>query len=152
MYIKEYLEKFNERKIRLYVDMDGVIADYVVGEACNYDKKRPLYSNIEKLKEISAKENVELYILSVSRMNIGVEEKNKWLDIHAPFFKKENRVIIPREENEFMSSATLKANYVKNIERDSSSIIVIDDDPRILHEIKENCKDVYLLKDTVLVD
>ena len=52
MYLKNYLENFNNKKIKLYVDMDGVIADYEVGVAAHFDKKRPLVSSISKLEEI----------------------------------------------------------------------------------------------------
>ena len=38
MYLKEYLEKIN-KDIKLYVDMDGVIADYILGAASGFDKK-----------------------------------------------------------------------------------------------------------------
>ena len=152
MYIKEYIEKFEGKKIKLYVDMDGVVADYIVGEAEKFDKKRPLFSSISKLEEISKMENVEMYILSVSRMDEGVEQKQVWLDQYAPFFKKENRVIIPRESNSFKSSSELKSTFVNNIERDGSVIMIIDDDPRVLFAIKDLCEDVVLLKDTVLVD
>ena len=152
MYLEEYLKKYENKKIKLYVDMDGVIADYIVGNPYGYHEKRPLYSSIEKLKEISRKENIELYILSASRLNEGVNQKNIWLDEFAPFFKKENRIILPREENDFLPSKTLKANFLKDVERDGSILILIDDDPRILKEIKETSPDIELLKDTVLVD
>ena len=152
MYLKEYLKKYENKKIKMYVDMDGVIADYEVGMPSNFDKKRPLISNISKLEEISKMNNVELYILSVTRMNKGYEEKNIWLDKYAPFFKKDNRVIISRESNDFIPSYKLKSDFIKSIESDESVIIVIDDDPLVLHKIQENSKDVILLKDTVLVD
>ncbi len=151
MFLKEYLEQFNNN-IKIFVDMDGVIADYEVGVAANFDKKRPLFSTISKLEEISKMSNVELYILSVSRMDEGVEQKQGWLDRFAPFFKKENRIIIPRESNDFKSSSELKSTYLKNLERDGSVIVVIDDDPVILKNIKETSGDIYLLKDTALVD
>ena len=35
MYLKEYLEKIGDKKIKIYVDMDGVIADYDVGKPSN---------------------------------------------------------------------------------------------------------------------
>lgn len=154
MFFKDCIEKINNsNKIKIFVDIDGVIADYNVGEPYNYDKKRPLISNIEKLEEISKINNVEMYILSTSRMNNGVSEKNEWLDNYAPFFKKENRIIIPREEYEFKkSSAELKTEFIKNIKRDGSTIIVIDDDCLILKNLKEQNEDIILYKDTVLVD
>lgn len=153
MYLKDYLENLGNKKIKLYVDMDGVIADYIVGEPYNFDKKRPLFSSIEKLKEIAHMDNIELYILSVSKMNEGIEQKEGWLDKYAPFFKKENRVIIPREKYDFKrTSSELKNEYISTLERDDSTIIVIDDDPIILKEIKNSNEDVIVLKDTALVD
>lgn len=152
MYLKEYLKKFENKKIKMYVDMDGVIADYEVGIPHGFDKKRPLISNISKLEKISKMENVELYILSITRMDEGYNEKNIWLDQHASFFKKENRVIISRESNNFISSPDLKSDFLKNLERDGSIIVVIDDDPLVLHKIQETSDDVVLLKDTALVD
>ena len=152
MFLKNYLEQFGDKKIKLFVDMDGVIADYDVGVPSGYDKKRPLYTSLDKLKVISKMNNVELNILSVTRMSEGFHEKNKWLDRYAPFFENENRTILSREDNEFMSSSDLKAQYLEKIERDDGVIVVIDDDPLILNKIGNTSKDIYRLKDTALVD
>ena len=152
MYLENFLNQYNDKKVKMFVDMDGVIADFNYGKACDFDKKRPLYSSIEKLESISKKDNVDLYIFSATRMNKGYDEKQYWLDKYAPFFKKENRVIISRENHDFVESATLKANYMKNVERDGSVRIVIDDDPKNLKAIRNSNEDVVLLKDTALVD
>ena len=152
MYIEDFMKKFNKDRVRLFVDMDGVIADYNVGKVCDYDKKRPLISSIFKLEQISKMDNIELYILSVTRMDEGIEQKNIWLDTYAKFFKKENRIIISRQMNDFMPSSVLKSNYLKNLERDGSRIIVIDDDPLVIKQIAKENEDIILLKDTVLVD
>ena len=152
MYFKDYLSKFNDKKIKIFVDMDGVIADYIVGMPKDYHKKRPLYDSIRKLEEISKLSNVELYIFSSSRFNDGIEQKNKWLDEHAPFFKKENRIILSREANNMVKSSTLKASFFINYQNADSILIVIDDDPRVLKEIAGLQKNIILLKDTVLVD
>ena len=152
MYLENFLEQYQDKKVKMFVDMDGVIADFNFGEACDYDKKRPLFSSINKLEDISKKKNVDLYIFSATRMNKGYDEKQYWLDKYAPFFKKENRVIISREEHDFVESATLKADYMKNVERDGSVLIVIDDDPKNLRAISKLNNDVVLLKDTALID
>ena len=55
MYLKKYLETFKDNKIKLFIDMDGVIVDYVVGSTSDFHKRRPLTSSIEKLKEIEKK-------------------------------------------------------------------------------------------------
>lgn len=152
MYLKDFLEQFNDKKIKLFVDMDGVIADYIFGSAQDYDKKRPLYDSIDKLEIISKMPNVELYILSATRYSSGFEQKNYWLDTYAPFFKKENRIIISREENNMIASSILKAEYLANYERDGSVLILIDDDPKNLKDVRKLSDDVILLKDSVLVD
>lgn len=76
MYLKEYLNKYKDKKIKIFVDMDGVIVDYIFGSAQDYDKKRPLYDSIKKLEKISKMSNVELYILSATRYTEGIEQKN----------------------------------------------------------------------------
>lgn len=152
MYFKDYLMQFNDIKIKLFVDMDGVIADYNFDSARDYDKKRPLFDSIKKLEEISRMPNLELYIFSATRMNEGINQKHEWLDKYAPFFKKENRIILPREANGMTESSVLKANYLKDVKREGCLFVVIDDDPKNLKAIHEQNEDIILLKDTVLVD
>ena len=152
MFIKDFLDDLKENKIKIYVDMDGVIADFDVGNPSGYDKKRPLYTSIDKLKKLSEEERYELHILSICRMKEGFEEKNSWLDKFAPFFKKENRHIIVRELNGFKESSKLKQEFVTNIERDGSKIVIIDDDIKVIRDILEKNEDVLILKDTALVD
>ena len=152
MYLKNYLRQYKNKKIKLLVDMDGVIADYEFGSAKDYDKKRPLKASIRKLEKISEMPNVELYIFSATRKDEGIEQKHWWLDTYAPFFKRENRIIISRESNNMEESASLKANYLKDLKRDDSIIMVIEDDPKNMKEINKLNEDVILLKDTILVD
>ena len=152
MYITDYIKRFKDKRIKIYVDMDGVIADFDVGNPSEYDKKRPLLSNIAILREISKKENIEMFILSITRMTIGREEKNRWLDKYVEFIKKENRYIISREENNFIPSKILKSRFMKKIVRDGSVIILIDDDLAVLDKVMKTNEDIYLLKDTALVE
>ena len=152
MFFLEEIKKLGDKKIRLFVDMDGVIADYNVGVPKDYDKKRPLYTSIKQLEEISKLPNVEMYILSITRQTIGRKEKNDWLDIYAPFFKKENRIIISREEHNYTNSRILKSRYLKKLKRDDSLIVYIEDDPQILRKVMDNNDDIILYKDTALVD
>ena len=152
MYLKDYLKQYKGKKIKLFIDMDGVIADYTFDSAKDYDKKRPLYDSIKKLEKISKMKNVELFIFSATRYSEGLAQKQWWLDTYAPFFKKENRIILSREDNDMTESSVLKGNYMRDYKRDGSVMIVIDDDPKNLKEIRISSEDVVLLKDTVLVD
>ena len=151
MYLKEILNGYGDKKIKIYIDMDGVVADYDVGKPDDFEKKRPLYTSIDKLKEISFMDNVSLYILSITRMNIGIYEKNIWLDKYMPFIDKNNRFILSKEDIS-KSSSELKVDFLKNIKRNGEVIILIDDDPLILKSVMDNVNDIVLLKDTVLVD
>lgn len=151
MYIKDYLERYNSKKIKLFVDMDGVIVDYEFDSAKDYDIKRPLYDSINKLEVISKMDNIELFILSVTRMDEGIEQKNRWLDKYASFFKQDKRIILSRESNNMLSSSSLKANYLKDLDNEEI-IILIDDDPRVLNEVNDLNEGIILLKDSVLVD
>ena len=152
MYLQEFLEQFKDKNVKLFVDMDGVVADYIFGSAQDYDQKRPLYDSIDKLETVSQMPNVELFIFSATRYSSGFAQKHWWLDTYAPFFKKENRIIISREENNMTDSSVLKAEYLANYERDGSVLILIDDDPKNLKDVRKLNEDIILLKDTVLVD
>lgn len=152
MFFEETIKSYGNKRLDIYIDMDGVIADYEVGLACNYDIKRPLFSTIKKLEEISKLDNIKLYILSVTRLNIGIDEKNEWLDKYVPFIPKERRILLSREKNNFLLAKKLKSEYIKNLNRDDRIIIIIDDDPVVLKELRNNNKDVVLYKDTVFVD
>lgn len=69
MYLKNEIEKFKNDVI-IYVDMDGVIADYEIGKPLDFKNKRPLLSNINKLEEISKLSNVEMHILSICKKRL----------------------------------------------------------------------------------
>jgi hypothetical protein len=152
MYLKECLEKYN-KKIKLYVDMDGVLADYEVGKPLNFRDKRPLFSNIKKLEEIAKMNNVEIHILSVCVKDYQIEEKNDWLDKYAPFFEHDKRTIISRESNSNILAKELKTNYLNSLEKDKDTVIVlIDDDNSVLWEIHKKVSNIIVYQDSVLRD
>lgn len=139
------------QKLQIYVDMDGVIASYDIGKPYDFANKRPLKTNINTLKKISELKNTELFILSICKKDNQIKEKNDWLDVNAPFFKKENRNIISKESHPNLASKDLKLNYLKSLNTDKQ-IILIDDDNEIIKTIKDNAKNVILYQDSELVD
>ncbi|MBE6147366.1 MAG: hypothetical protein E7168_03405 [Firmicutes bacterium] len=144
-------ELVKNKKVRIYVDMDGVIASYDIGKPYDFDKKRPLTTNINLLRKISELDKIELFILSICKKNFQEKEKNDWLDIYAPFFKKENRIILSKERYPGITSKELKANYLKQLNC-SEQLVLIDDDNQILFHVREQVSDIILFQDSELVD
>ena len=152
MHFYNLIKDLSEKKdIIMFVDMDGVIASYDVGKPLDFLNKRPLTENIRKLEEINKISNVELHILSLCKKNFQIEEKNIWLDKHAPFFKKENRNIISKETFSGISSPELKANYLNSLET-NKQIILLDDDNGILKKVIDTVNGIIVFQDSELID
>ena len=152
MYFYNLIEELSkENKIDLFVDMDGVIASYDFGHPLDFKNKRPLKTNIETLGRVSQINNVELYILSVCRKDFQIKDKNDWLDKNAPFFKKENRVILSKETIINKTSPQLKSDYFKNYKTDNK-VILLDDDNSVLSLISKEVDNILLLQDSELID
>lgn len=152
MHFYELIKKITEdKKVIIYVDMDGVIASYDFGKPLDFINKRPLTTNIQTLNKISKLNNVELHILSVCRLDNQVREKNDWLNKFAPFFEKDKRTIISKESNPHYSSKELKLNYLKSLEK-KEQIIFIDDDNEVLKTIHDGLKNIILYQDSELID
>ena len=95
-------------KINIFIDMDGVVADYDMidhkihgTEEDVYLNKRPIKTVIKIIEKLSTIENVELHIFSVTRYNNQIGGKIKWLDKNMPFIKRGNIIILSREDNNF---------------------------------------------------
>ena len=152
MHFYELIKDLSENnKLKIYVDMDGVIACYDVGKAYDFRNKRPLFTNIETLRKISALDNVELNILSICGLDSQIDEKNDWLDEYALFFDRSGRNIISKESNPGISSKELKLRFLKSLNTEDK-IILIDDDNDILHTIRKDLSDVILFQDSELID
>ena len=146
--INEIKTMAKDQKIDIYVDMDGVIAEYDFGRPLDFLNKRPLLGNIKVLEEISKIPNVEMHILSICKKDSQINDKNLWLDKYAPFFKKENRNVLSKETYTDRSSSELKVDFLNNIE---SFKILIDDDNGILKEVDKKVKNISLYQDSSIV-
>lgn len=152
MYLLEEIKKIIEtssKKIAIFVDMDGVVADYRFGEGENiknnkpglYLNKRPIHTTINNLKRINDEIDCEMCVLSSCLFKEQAEEKDLWLTKYMPFIKKENRIFILSEN--FESRKKLKIDKIKE-KLDSNECelaILIDDTHDILFlalsELKE---------------
>ena len=132
MLIDEIKEKAKTKKVILYSDMDGVLADYGVGEKplilANekdfYLNKRKISCTATKLEEISKLENVEIGIMSNCYFQEQKKDKIVWLERHCPFIKKENINIIvlneephTKETKDYLKiSRLLSINYNRDVD------------------------------------
>lgn len=140
-----------EKEIIMYVDMDGVIASYDAGKPLCFSTKRPLKENISKIQKVGELPNVELHILSICKKDYQIEEKNTWLDKHAPFFLKENRTIISKENLENITSPEIKANYLNSV-KTNKQIVFVDDDNAVLKHVMKNVLGIIAYQDSELID
>ena len=146
----KYIEENINNTIDLYIDMDGVLAEYDIGNF-DYNSIRPINTTIEIVSEL-IKKGVNVKILSVCKKNIIIDEKNKWIKRNMPFFDIKNAIYISKEEiNKNISSKELKSNYLKNNINKNNVNIVVDDDNEIIKYLKNNNKDIKLFQVSSLI-
>ena len=147
------IDMSKNKNVDLYVDMDGVIAEYGINKNNPYDykNKRPLNQNIKTLEEVSKIDGINLYVLSVCREDYQVNDKNEWLDKNAPFFKKENRIIISRSSKDWMDSKSIKLDFLMGV-KSENQVAVLDDDNGVLRAIKEKIDTIIVMQDSELID
>ncbi len=136
----EILEKYKDKEINLIVDMDGVLAEYDIGNF-DYESIRPLKSNIKRIEQLLERKNIKITILTICKNDKIIIEKKNWFKKYMPFFYTENIVFISKEkeENQGVPSKDLKANYLKkNTNIDSINIVIDDDNEIVKYLVKSN--------------
>ena len=99
MYLLEEIKRIienNSNKVSIFVDMDGVVADYRFGEGENiknnkpglYLNKRPIYTTINNLQRINDEIDCKMFILSSCLYKEQAEKKSLWPAKYMPFIKK----------------------------------------------------------------
>ena len=147
--IEEICKKNN--KVALFVDMDGTIAeyqifpnDYITVETSGlFLNAKPLFSVIEVLEKLSKIENLDIYILSLSRSKIIVEEKKIWLKKYVPFIKEENYIILCREigDYNYENRVHIKSDKMKEKLDKYDFLVFLDDEHNILRKAQEELGD-----------
>lgn len=107
------------KKKRIYVDMDGVLAQFkhtdtieTLYEEGYFLNLEPQMNVVELVKELVNNEafidKYEVNILSsfLSDSEYALYEKNAWLDIHLPEIQEKNRIFLPmgQDKNDFCFS------------------------------------------------
>lgn len=142
MFFLEEIKKVKDNysnKIAIFVDMDGVIADYRFGEGKNiennvpgtYLNKRPIKTAINILNEVYNKFDFDMYILSSCRHDEQTIEKSKWLEKNMSFIDNKHQLFVVSDT--FEDRKMLKINKIKEVMNNKyDKVIMIDDTHDIL--------------------
>lgn len=91
-------------KQRLFVDMDGTLAEFkpvdtleVLYEKDYFLNLKPNENVLGAIKQLIAKNDIDVYILSayLSDSHYALDEKNAWLDKYLPELPQEKRLFVP---------------------------------------------------------
>lgn len=147
--IKEICKK--NKKVDMYIDMDGTIAEYHLYNPEEisrkmeeeYLKNEPLKNVIDVLEEISKINNIEMYILSLSKPKKITEKKKIWLKKYVPFIKEENWIILTKEIGEYSNENRneIKGKNIELRQKDYDKSIMLDDEQVVLREAKKILND-----------
>ena len=147
--IKEICKK--NKKVDMYIDMDGTIAEYHLYNPEEisrkmeeeYLKNEPLKNVIDVLEEISKINNIEMYILSLSKTKKITEKKKIWLKKYVPFIKEENWIILTKEIGEYSNENRneITGKNIELIQKDYDKSIMLDDEQVVLREAKKILND-----------
>lgn len=147
--IKEICKK--NKKVAMYIDMDGTIAEYHLYNPEEisrkmeeeYLKNEPLKNVIDVLEEISKINNIEMYILSLSKTKKITEKKKIWLKKYVPFIKEENWIILTKEIGEYSNENRneIKGKNIELRQKDYDKSIMLDDEQVVLREAKKILND-----------
>ena len=147
--IKEICKK--NKKVDMYIDMDGTIAEYHLYNPEEisrkmeeeYLKNEPLKNVIDVLEEISKINNIEMYILSLSKTKKITEKKKIWLKKYVPFIKEENWIILTKEIGEYSNENRneIKGKNIELRQKYYDKSIMLDDEQVVLREAKKILND-----------
>lgn len=142
----ETINNYNDKNIDIYVDMDGVIAEYDIGNF-DYNTIRPLQSNIKRIKEL-INDSINVKILTICKNNKIVAEKIKWIEKYMPFFDLNDVIFISKENKKYsgLSSKELKSEFLKSNTNDKNINIVIDDDNESVKYLVKNNSNIIVFQ------
>ena len=113
--------------------VDNVVAGCIRKEKFSVSElEDAIQSNSEKGSISLINSIAETYVankINLEQAKSQIEEKNIWLDEHAPFFLKENRNILSKESHNNMPSHEMKCEFLSKLNEDRQIVIIDDDIP-----------------------
>ena len=116
------------KKHNIYVDMDGVLADFFGEKKCVarfehelnfFANLKPLHKNVQAIREAIVKERYNIFVLTASPSIRCDRDKIKWLSKYIPELDLENVIICRNGQSkaDFMrtTDGILFDDYGKNI-------------------------------------
>lgn len=116
-------------KKNIYIDMDGVLADFFAEEKCVerfereagfFRRLKPLKKNVAAVRKAIADGKHNIFILSASPNERCDQDKIRWLNYYLPELETENAIIMRNGEKkaDYMRTADgiLFDDYGKNIQ------------------------------------
>ena len=150
MKFNDFLLKNKDKIIDIYFDMDGVFAEYDIGNF-DYSTIRPIKTVINLMNNLY-KDGLNIKVLSICKNNKVVEEKYDWIEKYVPFLKKENLIFISKEEHPGYESNELKSNYLKDKINKKHVTILIDDDSSIIKKVCKENEDVKVFHVSSIIE
>lgn len=99
---------YNSPPRRLFVDMDGVLAEFKTIDTLETLYEEGYFYNLEPQESVvnavwllAHHPDIEVFILSsvLSDSQYALDEKQKWLDQHLPYIDQEHRIFLPCGED-----------------------------------------------------
>ena len=151
--IKDICDENKNTKVGMFIDMDGVLADYDLGSYWDIRNntpdtfliKRPIKTIINVLEQLTKIENLDFYILSACLFENQAVDKSIWIDKYIPFIKKQNRYFIIKEFEKYTreTKPKIKVSYISKVmNKDSIDLsIYIEDEHLMLRQAQNDLKD-----------
>ena len=151
MELFDLIESNSDKNIDIYCDMDGVIAEYQIGNF-DYNTIRPIMTTINNLKYLSNKNNISIYILSICKTNNIVNDKIYWINKYMPFINKDSIILLSKEKIHNKESKEIKRDYLENNINTNNLNIMIDDDINIIKEIRNGIHEINIFHVSSIID
>ena len=123
------------KKVALFVDTNDTKELFLNAE--------PVNIIIDNLKAVNNIENLDIYILSLSKSKIINEEKKVWLKKYVPFIEEKNYIILVKENGDYNQEnrTIVKAQKMKNKLDEYDYVMLLDDEHKILRETQKELQD-----------